>query len=275
MNQSTGWSGFTSRPELRPYIKGFYRAEGYSGAKDVHSMVGGPGLSVDLWWFEGPALTATQAGGRARRHTGAVIGGTLTRMLSVTRSRGTTGFGVSLAPMAASALLGVDAEALRDNFVDLDDALDRAVPHLSEMVFSARTAVAKAQTVENELLKLLHKRQDVDDRVARVVGRLAQSVEGATVEGLAEEIGYTRRRLSDLVRRALGVSPKELIRIVRFRRALMLMESWSGPDWLSVVAECGYVDQSHFIRHCREFTGLPPGEFLSQGLFPPLDPRPQ
>lgn len=250
---------------LRPFVQAYYRIDG-AGA-----MVGGPGLSVDLWWLEGSPLTTAAAGGGPKKRSGAVIGGALTRMLSVRKGADAAGFGVSLAPMAAASLFGIEAAVLADDFVSMEDALKARAPGLCGRVQDARTPFEKARVIERELLELLGRRGGVDFRVARVMARIERTLEGVTVDSLAGDIGYTRRSLVNLVTRALGVSPKQLIRILRFRKALKLMTRWSDPDWLTVVHECGYVDQSHFIRHCKEFAGLTPGEFLRQRQFPPLE----
>ena len=264
MTDTTGLSKLAPRTEFQPFIQAYYLLEGAA------HTVGGPGLSMDLWWLQGQTVSTVQAGFGERRCGGALIGGTLTRMLSVSRRAATDGFGVSLAPVVAPALFGIDASEITDAFVDLDYLLKRRLPHLSEQIFEAKSAPEKIRVFEHELLKLLHKQDAIDDRVQHVIGRLNGSLQDASVDKLAREIGYSRRRLVDLVQRSLGVSPKHLIQILRFRKALKLMERWSEPDWPSVVHECGYVDQAHFIHHCRQFTGLSPRQYLAQRLFPPL-----
>ena len=253
---------------LHRIVQAYYRLD--AASPDGSLLVGGPGLSVDLWWLEGSSVTTVQAGGRPKVRRGAVVGGALTRMLRVEKGRDAAGFGVSLAPAAAAALFGVDASALADDFVDMDDALKASAPDLRERVQEAKTHSEKARVVERELSALLTKRGDVDDRASRIVARITESLRGATVESLAAETGFTRRSMVNLVQRSLGITPKELIRIMRFRRALRLMEGSSRPDWLTIAHECGYADQSHLIRHCKRFTGLAPGDFLERRLFPPL-----
>jgi AraC-like DNA-binding protein len=38
----------------------------------------------------------------------------------------------------------------------------------------------------------------------------------------------------------------------------------NAPDrlWTDIIHELGYFDQSHFIRECHAFTGLPPSRLI-------------
>ena len=57
----------------------------------------------------------------------------------------------------------------------------------------------------------------------------------------------------------VGMNPKEYARIVRFQKSLKLMQN--QPESLSlaqIAYQCGYSDQSHFIREFRTLSGYTP-----------------
>ena len=56
----------------------------------------------------------------------------------------------------------------------------------------------------------------------------------------------------------LGVSPKMLARIARFRRAAALIARGEAASGADLAAACGYVDQAHLIREFQEFAGTTP-----------------
>jgi transcriptional regulator GlxA family with amidase domain len=58
-----------------------------------------------------------------------------------------------------------------------------------------------------------------------------------------------------------GLGPKQLSKVLRFRRACALGEG--GLPWGLVAVEAGYFDQAHLIRDFREFTGSTPVSVLS------------
>jgi AraC-like DNA-binding protein len=66
--------------------------------------------------------------------------------------------------------------------------------------------------------------------------------------------------------RSVGLSPKGLARVLRFRRALRgLDEAGGGPvSWARLAALAGYADQPHFIRDFRVFAGVTPAAYLRE-----------
>ena len=76
---------------------------------------------------------------------------------------------------------------------------------------------------------------------------------------LAGQIGWSRTRLTQAFRRHVGGHAEAFARILRFRRALELVQQAEAP--LSRVAmDAGYYDQPHFNADFREMSGVtPPG----------------
>jgi AraC-like DNA-binding protein len=59
----------------------------------------------------------------------------------------------------------------------------------------------------------------------------------------------------------VGVSPKQLARVVRMRRALGSMDVARRVGWSRVALDLGYHDQAHLTRELRALTGRTPGEW--------------
>ncbi|GAA2069351.1 hypothetical protein GCM10009801_18850 [Streptomyces albiaxialis] len=78
----------------------------------------------------------------------------------------------------------------------------------------------------------------------------------ARVEGLAGEVGWSRKRLSARFRAQLGITPRRAARLVRFDHATRLLTA--GRAAADVAAESGYVDQSHLYREVKSFAGPTP-----------------
>jgi AraC-like DNA-binding protein len=76
------------------------------------------------------------------------------------------------------------------------------------------------------------------------------------VDGLADEVGWSRKRLWSRFRSQLGTTPKCAARLVRFDHAAHLLAA--GHAAARVAAENGYVDQSHLHREVATFAGLTP-----------------
>ena len=101
----------------------------------------------------------------------------------------------------------------------------------------------------------------VDPAIAWAVAQIEEHGGDVPIAHLRRETGLSKTRLAAAFRDQIGVPPKLYARIVRFRQALAMVESGTGP--LSDVAlAAGYYDQPHFNADFRELTGLSPRELL-------------
>ena len=92
------------------------------------------------------------------------------------------------------------------------------------------------------------------DRLAATGGRIA-------IEELATQTGFSRKHLGNLFRAQVGLSPKALARVHRFRGALDLVTRSNGEvPWTRLAEQCGFYDQSHLINEFRRFTSFSPAE---------------
>lgn len=80
---------------------------------------------------------------------------------------------------------------------------------------------------------------------------------GMTVERLAREACLSRKQYERVFREQVGMNPKEYGRIVRFQKALWLLQRGSC-NYAAMAADCVYADQSHFIREFKAFSGHTP-----------------
>ena len=78
-----------------------------------------------------------------------------------------------------------------------------------------------------------------------------------SVNALADDACLSRRQYERVFREQVGMNPKEYTRLVRFQKALWMMQRGSR-NYAGIAAGCGYADQSHFIREFRQFSGLTP-----------------
>lgn len=71
--------------------------------------------------------------------------------------------------------------------------------------------------------------------------------------------GYSHRTMITLFRCAVGLAPKQYVRVLRFARALKDLGARRGLA--DVAIEAGYSDQAHFSREFRGFAGVTPSEY--------------
>ncbi len=94
-----------------------------------------------------------------------------------------------------------------------------------------------------------------------VLTQLHRSPGTITIAQLTRDMGISPRRLSQLFRDHVGVSPKLYCRIQRFQQAVQHMHRGDDVHWAELALTCGYYDQSHFINDFHAFSGLSPTNY--------------
>src|SRR5690606_749736 len=96
----------------------------------------------------------------------------------------------------------------------------------------------------------------------RAARRLAQAGGKLSVKDLATEIGVAPRRLQQLFRSHVGLTPREWARLCRFRECLRLLRRSPHPTWAQLAVDAGYYDQAHLANEFRSLCGLSPTGYL-------------
>jgi AraC-like DNA-binding protein len=80
-----------------------------------------------------------------------------------------------------------------------------------------------------------------------------------TVHGLAQELGWSRQRLTRVLLDEVGLSAKQLVRVGRLQRAVDQLQRQPRASLAQAAVRLGYFDQAHMCRDFRELVGLSPG----------------
>jgi AraC-like DNA-binding protein len=162
---------------------------------------------------------------------------------------------IRLSPVVAAAMLGASTE-LSGTVVALEDVWGRDAGRAEDRLRAA-TSWDERFTIAVEILgRRLGSRTPVDPEVAHTWRRTLASRGQVRVDGLADEVSWSRKRLWSRFRSQLGITPKRAARLARFDHAAHLLAAGHAPA--SVAAESGYVDQSHLHRDVKAFAGLTP-----------------
>jgi AraC-like DNA-binding protein len=182
----------------------------------------------------------------------------------VTESPGTAScVQVNLTPLGARRFLGLPMHELADRVVPLADVLGRAADRLEEQLADARDAEARLALVESLLVGRLADAAPARPDVAYGWRRLEETGGRLRIGALADELGCSRRHLNAQFRDHVGLPPKVVARLIRFNRALPLVER--GVAGVEVAYRCGYADQAHLVNEFRRFSGSTPAAFAGGG----------
>ncbi|MEV7238409.1 helix-turn-helix domain-containing protein [Streptomyces sp. NPDC051020] len=162
---------------------------------------------------------------------------------------------IRLEPVVAAAVLGASTE-LSGTVVSLDDVWGCDAERAEDRLRAADSWDERFTIAVDILGRRLGPQPRVDPEVAYTWRRTLSRRGRVRVDRLADEVGWSRKRLSARFRSQLGITPKRAARLVRFDHAAHLLAA--GHNAAGVAAESGYVDQPHLHREVKSFTGLTP-----------------
>uniref|UniRef100_A0AAU2UWM2 Helix-turn-helix domain-containing protein n=1 Tax=Streptomyces sp. NBC_00003 TaxID=2903608 RepID=A0AAU2UWM2_9ACTN len=248
------WAGVDiAVPRLSARLPGI-RMAGFRQRLPAHvdiAMVAHPCVTLLVDLSEGDGLVYDIQGRHAR---GSAVVGLLPGDV---RAGGRVGecLQIRLEPVAAAAVFGASAE-LTATVVSLGGIWGRDAGRAEDKLRAAASWDERFVIAADILGRRLATRPRVDPEVAFTWRRTLASRGRVRVDGLADEVGWSRKRLSARFRAQLGITPKRAARLVRFDRAAYLLAA--GRTAADVAAESGYTDQSHLHREVKSFTGLTP-----------------
>lgn len=97
-------------------------------------------------------------------------------------------------------------------------------------------------------------------RIGCSIGELMRTP-SIPVNTLASNVCLSRKQYERVFREQVGMNPKEYARVVRFQKAIWMMQCGSR-DYSHIAYANGYADQSHFIREFRQYSGLTPKQLV-------------
>lgn len=201
---------------------------GAAGRHRSGSLVAGPGFGSEALWLHGERFAAVQ---------------------------------VRLSPLLAPTLLGVSPRDLDGAVVDLDDVWGPQAARIRERLHETDSWDERFALIEALLVKRAAE-PAVDPEVAWAWKRILATHGRVRIGALADEVGWSRKRLWSRFHAHVGLVPKRAATLVRFDHAVHRLVA--GEPAARVAADTGYADQSHLHRDVVAFTGLPPASARTQ-----------
>jgi AraC-like DNA-binding protein len=163
--------------------------------------------------------------------------------------------GVVFRPQALQTLLKVDPSHVNNGPVNVDDVLPTKI---ADRLLNAGSAAERRTLLARGLGALVVDACDDDPVVALSLSLVQRHVCTIRIPQLLKELMVSERQLERRFTRAIGVSPHQYLRILRFQEAVRLLRAGRFDRFSDLACELNYVDQSHFAKDTREFSGYSP-----------------
>jgi AraC-like DNA-binding protein len=163
-----------------------------------------------------------------------------------------------------AALLGVPLTELRNRRVPLAALWGPGAAELVERALVAQGVSERLEALEQVLAaRAVRDRQRPHPLAGAAAAQIARRPAAHRVAELSETLGVSARRLEQVFRREVGLTPKAYQRLHRFRHALASVERAADVGWAAFAVELGYYDQAHFIGDFHAHAGMTPSVYVA------------
>jgi AraC-like DNA-binding protein len=189
--------------------------------------------------------------------------GQLVRPLSIRSTGRNIMLGIRLWSYGAAAILKDNISLFNNQISSFTDIGGKTVSSLQTQLLETTSWSKRIALVEAYLLQqlpLTAKRLPKLAVISDLMYELRHQEVPLTMETMAARYGFTARYMQQLFLQNTGLTPKLYSQIHRFQKSLQLVTA-GDASLTSIAYECGYADQSHFIKEFKSFTGYTPSGY--------------
>lgn len=133
---------------------------------------------------------------------------------------------------------------------------------LEQDIIQARDAQQRIEIIETFLQNKLNEKTIVSNIASTTVDALLSTKGSASINDILEGNLSKRRQLERMFVKQVGISPKQLGKLIRLQSALKMLLNQEDESLTNIAYNNEYYDQAHFTKDFKEFTGVSPKEFL-------------
>ena len=248
--------------DLTPHIRHYWVLRGETSGAPLHPIF--PDGCPEIVFNLGPPTREQLPSGNPVIQPAAMLVGQMTRPVRVLPGTAMHMVGVKLAPWGAAGVLGAEAVLLRDQIAGLDELGGEVFGPLHDRLDDCRDDHALCGVLDAAMRARLGALSVSRlDRLTKFASALTDG-SACSLDAWTRSLGCSARTLERSFERWVGLSPKELARLLRFQEALRLSASRPAMNWAAVAASAGYSDQAHLGRDFRQFAGASPMAALAE-----------
>ncbi|GAM97599.1 transcriptional regulator of AraC family [alpha proteobacterium U9-1i] len=186
-----------------------------------------------------------------------LFAGQLTRPLTLVAQGDAAVIGVRFHAFATRAFLGIDASAATDRRLDLASLHGDAAVNLRSDV-REQDDLRRCISIVETYVQGRFERAEIDVDVRRATQAVMEHRQPVAPADISE------RQWQRRFKREVGVSPRMLQTIVRFRSVFDAIEHPQTTGWVEASLAAGYFDQPQMARDFRRFLGCTAREWAAQ-----------
>lgn len=253
---------FEPHPDLAALVKCYWTLN-VPAQEQVERQLIVPDGCIEMAFILGDDIMRYTSGDDFILQPRAMILGQITRQFYIKPTGEVDSFAVRFYPYGFASFARVDIGSLSNTETPLAVLFgEEASRLLAQRVINAENTEARIDIVERFLLDRLGQKETIDAIVHGAIHAILEAKGSGAVKDIVKDDVAKRRQLERVFRRKVGLSPKQLCRVIRLQAALKMILNRRSRSMTEVAYESEYYDQAHFIRDFKEFTGTTPKAFL-------------
>jgi AraC-like DNA-binding protein len=248
---------------LAPYIKCIWLLENDSPSSALEAVL--PDACPELIIHYADKFRIKGEDGRITTQPRSFFFGPLTRHIQIGPSGKTGMIAARFYPGAAAAFLAQPISGLTNRYESLRQLFGQAGGALETEICKAATFNERKKVLERFLLGLLPAHHDAVAALSHKVLELISNREvPVKISQLSKSLHIGTRHLERKFTSSVGMSPKMLLRIIRFQNIFKIIRQKKIKNLTELTYEAGYYDQSHFNRDFKQFAGQRPKDYFKE-----------
>lgn len=194
------------------------------------------------------------------------IFGQITSPLEIAPTGRTGIFAVRFHPDGFAPFATIPVAAMENRAVPLEELFGEDGLLFEKKILAAVTAEERIKLTEAFLMTRCINPQYVNSISKSGVEIMLQSDDPVKIGDLAKQLNINRRQLERNFATVIGLSPKQLAKMIRLQNTLQLIKENGVTNLTGVAIDGKYYDQAHFIKDFKEFTGMSPKKIYANNL---------
>ncbi len=195
-------------------------------------------------------------------HPNAMVMGQRTKSYFIEPLGDVDSFAICFYPYGFASFVATPLEDLVDIEVTLGSLFgENPAKTLEQDILEATTTQKRIEIIETFLLERLNQNASIENLVKTTVDSLLATNGSNSINQILKDDLSKRRQLERNFKKQIGISPKQLGKVLRLQAALKMLLN-DKESLTNIAYESEYFDQAHFIKDFKEFIGTTPKEFL-------------
>lgn len=254
---------FTPSDRLKPFIKHYYSFKSDLDIEFEDTVF--PSGDMEVIFNLGNGIWEANVGDQFIKNPEIELWGQITKPLAIKSKGRHHMLGIKFFTHSLAYFFKDEIGVFNNQVSNLGDIIGPSIKNLHTQLLEAPNLPSQIALLEHFLLGklIVNERKSLGiNKVAHILSSIKTNISISNINDIAAKHGITPRYLHQLLYQHTGLSPKSYDKINRFQRSLQFISKNDQP--LTAIAyECGYFDQSHFIRDFKSFTGFTPSAYLA------------